>query len=401
MGFEGRLSELTPPEVFQLLSLTRKTGKLVLVRGARHGVVVFRAGRIVFAASDSLRAVFDESFTRVEGEEGFIRRLAASVPGSVTESGAFMLTDPSPDPAHLEEIVRAQIEAVARDLLQWREGEFRFEPLGVPGSGDVGLEPGWFLSDGGIDSDGLLLRALTALDEGERDRWERELESVARTPSNGLPALRDPADITGAFQLLIDNATGDVSWTPQAPVAAGGRALSELRRYVGEISRLGELPPGLTADVVLLVLRYAAQVVARGVLFVVRREGFRPIGQFGLEPGARSPERRLRDVELPLVEPGILHRALEEVEAFTAADPWSAADERLFAALGGGVPRETVLAPLVVDEVVVAVLYGDNQPDGEVIAALDGLAILVHEVGQSLEKARLKKRLSKLEDRDS
>ena len=399
MGFEGRLEELTPPEVFQLLSLTRKTGKLVLERPGRSGVVVFRDGRIVFAASDMLQTVFHESFTRVEGEIGFIRRLAGRLPGSVTESGAFMLADPSPDPAHLEEIVRAQIEAVARDLLQWREGEFRFEPLGLPVAGEVGLAPGWFLSGGGVDSDGLLLRALTALDEAERDRWERDLEAVGHTPSGGVPALRDPAtDITGAFEVLFDEAAGAPSWGPAAAPAGGGRALSELRRYVGEISRLDELPPGLSADVVLLVLRYAAQVVARGVLFAVRSEGFRAIGQFGLLRDARSPERRLRALELPLVEQSLLQRALSGVEAEIVVPPWRPADERLFAALGGAAPREAVVVPLVVDEVVVAVLYGDNAPGGEVIAALDGLAILVHEVGQSLEKARLRTRLSKLEN---
>lgn len=198
--------------------------------------------------------------------------------------------------------------------------------------------------------------------------------------------------------MLIDDETGSVAWRPREPAAGGGRALSELRRYVGEIDRLGELPPGLTADVVLLLLRYAAQVVARGVLFVPRPEGFLAVGQFGVEPGHRSPERRLRALELPLMEAGVLHRALAEIDAFVGTAPWRPADERLFAGLGGGAPREAVLVPLVVDDVVVAVLYGDNRPDGEVIAALDGLAILVHEVGQSLEKARLRSRLSTLEN---
>ena len=46
MGLVGRLEDLALPDIFQVISLTKKTGKLTLTRREGTGVVVFKDGQI-------------------------------------------------------------------------------------------------------------------------------------------------------------------------------------------------------------------------------------------------------------------------------------------------------------------------------------------------------------------
>ncbi len=55
MGLVGRLEDLGLPDIFQIISLTKKTGKLTLTRREGTGVIIFRDGQIIYASSDSTR----------------------------------------------------------------------------------------------------------------------------------------------------------------------------------------------------------------------------------------------------------------------------------------------------------------------------------------------------------
>ena len=51
MAFIGRL-DLTVPDILQILSLSKKTGKLRLSRLGNMGEIVFKNGKVVYAVSD-------------------------------------------------------------------------------------------------------------------------------------------------------------------------------------------------------------------------------------------------------------------------------------------------------------------------------------------------------------
>ena len=138
MALAGRLEELATTEILQLLALTRKTGKLHLDTGEREGVLWFRDGRIVFAASDRLRTTLGERLARFEGDRADLARLAGGSGASLTESGALLLPLRGLD---VDQVIRAQVETVALELLDWRRGEFVFEPAVLPESGDPGFDP--------------------------------------------------------------------------------------------------------------------------------------------------------------------------------------------------------------------------------------------------------------------
>ena len=55
MRLEGTLDAFSLPDIFQLLSFTKKTGALHLRRGDVHGVVHFAAGAVTGASADQGR----------------------------------------------------------------------------------------------------------------------------------------------------------------------------------------------------------------------------------------------------------------------------------------------------------------------------------------------------------
>ena len=58
MSLAGRLEEVELAELLHFLSLNNRTGKISLTRHDGHGLIVMRLGRIVYAASSSVREAF-------------------------------------------------------------------------------------------------------------------------------------------------------------------------------------------------------------------------------------------------------------------------------------------------------------------------------------------------------
>ena len=55
MSLVGRLEDLALPDIFQIISLSKKTGTLVVRSRKGTGMVVFKDGQVIQAASDSIR----------------------------------------------------------------------------------------------------------------------------------------------------------------------------------------------------------------------------------------------------------------------------------------------------------------------------------------------------------
>jgi hypothetical protein len=54
----GKLEDIPPAEILMILSDSAKTGKLNLTTGTQEGMIVFRHGKIIYAASSSIRETF-------------------------------------------------------------------------------------------------------------------------------------------------------------------------------------------------------------------------------------------------------------------------------------------------------------------------------------------------------
>lgn len=161
MRLEGSLEAFSLPDLFQLLTATRKSGGLHLYRGTQHGVIRVVAGAISGASSDTTR-------------QSLARRLVGT--GRVADDAlaagvATVRADPTAGLARTMHEAGAidgdLLLAVARehavdalfDMLRWSDGTFAFE-VDEPDTDDVGLRQD---ADGLVAAAGLRVDAWPAL----------------------------------------------------------------------------------------------------------------------------------------------------------------------------------------------------------------------------------------------
>jgi hypothetical protein len=152
--------------------------------------------------------------------------------------------------------------------------------------------------------------------------------------------------------------------------------------------------PSVTAETTLLLLRYAARVVERAVLFAPRRDAIRGLAQQGLSIDEADEE--VRSLRIPWDEPSTLGEVAQRREPFRGPLPAASGNQLLVNALGGEPPGEVVVVPMLVGGRTALLLYGDNAPHGAPIGSIDGLELMLMQTGLALEKKLLEERLDRL-----
>lgn len=131
MAIEGPLRELGIHDVFQLLDLSRKTGRLRVSSALRdnEGTVYFQGGRVVSATVRSnphpLGAILLRA-GKVTEDDLSRARSAQLVPGEHRKLGEILVAQGVITRRELERQVRCQVEAVVFELMSWQEGFFSF-----------------------------------------------------------------------------------------------------------------------------------------------------------------------------------------------------------------------------------------------------------------------------------
>lgn len=172
------------------------------------------------------------------------------------------------------------------------------------------------------------------------------------------------------------------------PRARSERGVELLRRMVEEL-----LTPEGETEVSLLILRFASHLFQRVILFVVTGEELKGLGQVGLS--GENANRLVRELRIPLKRGTIFDRVIEERKGFSGKPPAQPLLHRLFTRLGGPVPFEIVLAPVVVGGRTVALLYADQVPTQAPLRELEVLEVFLAQAGMALERTYLRKQLLK------
>jgi hypothetical protein len=136
---EGSLDAFSLPDVFQLLSLTKKSGGLHLTNGQVSGIVYFSAGSITGAVSDIQRQALARRLVGLgAADDAALRRAVeratadgAGVARALLEAGAV-------DAALVQRLALEQAIDAVFDLLRWPNGDFSFG-MGEENPDDVGL----------------------------------------------------------------------------------------------------------------------------------------------------------------------------------------------------------------------------------------------------------------------
>ena len=155
--------------------------------------------------------------------------------------------------------------------------------------------------------------------------------------------------------------------------------------------------PAFTGEMVSRVLDMASSVVSRAVLFSCRAEGFFGIGQSGVEIEGANADEVARSLVIPADTMSILRDASETRATARQTLRKEGGDALLVAELGGRTPSQGLAAPIVVNNRVMVVLYGDNLPEDRPIGSILELELLMIQAGMSVENNLLQKRLQHYE----
>jgi len=175
--------------------------------------------------------------------------------------------------------------------------------------------------------------------------------------------------------------------TPQQTGQSPGLHL--LRGMLEELNN-----PSLGGGIILLILRFASELMNRAVIFLVKEGAIVGLGQFGIEPDGESADVRVRNTRIPVAAESLFSATLTSMTPTrvipTNGNPW---DDYLCRQLGGRQPQDVFLGPLLSEGRVVAILYGDNLPELKPVGDTEALEIFLSQAGLAMEKALLEQRL--------
>lgn len=382
MGLVGRLEDLNLPDILRLISMSKRTGKLNLSRREGNGIIVCRGGKIIYAASDSVRDTLGNILVsqKLLTEADLLAALEAQHESSDAKRlGTILMEMGFLSREKLDEVIRGQFEKVIGEFLAWKTGFFRFELIEVPESEEVEVDAKDFLLEGGLSSDAVILEAARKLDEMARDA-ARQVPPPA-PPPDPLPAP-SPAEVWSSETTV----TLPQPASPQfQPLAALKSALAEIRS------------PSFTGEITLLLLRYAEQIVNRGVLFGLRKDGITGMGQRGVQLPGASADERVRATKIPLDEPSVFFEVIETKQPYRGPLEKNRWNDYLVEQLGGQVPAEVIVIPMTVNGSAVITFYGDNLPNNAPIRPTDDLELLMTQVGLDMERTLLETRMKSFE----
>jgi hypothetical protein len=209
MTLEGSLDAFSLPDIFQLLSFTKKTGALHITGPATQGVVHFAAGSVTGAASDVSRqalgrrlvgaallddAALDAALEMVRNDP------TLGLGKAVHDNGAV-------DDGVLHEVVVEQATDAVFDLLRWTRGDFAF-----------------LADETNPDDLGVSLNVEEVITEGRRrlEEWEALTKAVPAPDAVVSVALNPPGDTSLSAE----------EWALLA-LADGHRTVSDLVRLSG------------------------------------------------------------------------------------------------------------------------------------------------------------------------
>jgi hypothetical protein len=375
MSLMGNLEDLSLPDILQIVSLSRKTGVLTLDCGGEQGKILMREGRVIQTVS----ARPGRNLGDLLVGQGLLQpddlweALEVQRAGENREIlGTILMRQGLIDEATLEKVVQGQIEEAIGYFLSWRRGTFRFDQTDLPRRGEFSVDPQAFMLEQGIDTQWLLLEGARLADERKRggDAHQAAAESPAAAEKKEVGPAAPPAPAT-----------------PAPPAALSDAEETLLRDMLGELRN-----PQAAGDLGLLILRFAAELMNRAVLFEVREGKAVGLGGFGLEAGGAAARRGIREISLPLDEPSLLATVVQRrlpVRGPVGDAPLNLA---FLKELGGKTPVEAVALPLVSFGRVRLVIYGDNLPDPRPVAGTRALEIFLERAGLMLERSLLERR---------
>jgi CheY-like chemotaxis protein len=167
--------------------------------------------------------------------------------------------------------------------------------------------------------------------------------------------------------------------------------LAMLRSMITEMSR-----PDVGGEIMLLILRFASELMNRAVIFLVKKNTVCGLGEFGINLEGEDAEKRVRQIRIPLSESSIFKEVWERQVPVTKKLEGKKWDRYIVEQLGGEQPEEVFVAPIFAGGRVAVMLYGDNVPEKKEIGETVSLEIFLAQAGLAMDRALLERKLKDL-----
>ena len=160
------------------------------------------------------------------------------------------------------------------------------------------------------------------------------------------------------------------------------RSFQLLKQLINEIS-----DPNDVREVAATIVRFAAEYLDRGIVFMVNDDDFVGIAGFGITDGDDTMTERARKVRVPRDAQSILSEVMESGETQRGKMRRTAANQDLVSHLGDRTPTEVVALPIMHGNRTIGILYGDNAEHRAPIEDITGLEIFLSQAGSAFQSA--------------
>jgi len=355
MSLRGSLADLPLPDLLQIVSSNRKTGRMRVTTAEGEGLFVFRDGKIIYGATNAHREGFGSALvlrgliTPEQLEEALELKARAVEDRRL---GFILMQMGAVTEEQLGDVLRGQLHEVTKEMFRWRQGVVEFEEVQIAPQGEVAVDAHEFLMREGESASGVML-AVVNLSQSEPLTPNEELLAALDWRVGERPHGESEPPPKKAESL------GDIIREFRSPLWAGESALS--------------------------ILRAGAEVVGRGVLLLRAADGFRGIGQFGVWSNDQAD--RVRSLRIALHGDSLLGKVAKSRRPFRGAPDPRPHNLMFFRFLECDPPHEVVVLPVVVGDEVQLLFYGDNLPAGDPIGDTSRFESFLAEVGQAMESA--------------
>jgi hypothetical protein len=406
MSFTGTLDDFSPVEIISVLDILQKSGKLRLARGDEEGLVIFRGGKIIYAAASGFRENLGTMLlTRGLVDEGQLVEALGLQVASTEEKrlGNLLMEMGALSQEDLNGVILEQVIQTVSQFGHWDSGEFDFSAVHVEDHGEVELQSGDLWSELGLSPNHVLLRLAQAMDETSRESCADPAateppprpqavapaaDDVASEPLTATKAAPSPEPVPTPEPASMEEPAAPAA--PDALVAAEAATRKEeaprpagmatLKDFVGEVRG-----PQVKGELVHKLLEQAGQVFGRCLIFSVRQDGFRSIAQTGQLLPRPAGGSQLLDIALGRKEPSLLSRCASAGHTVMARLPQDESDAKILDPLGGSVDEKSVAMPLAVKGETVLILYGDSLLQELPLGWAENLEGFLSESGQKIE----------------
>jgi hypothetical protein len=329
------IEDLNVSEFMMMLALNRKTGQLTIERDNDRVKMAFRNGDIVYAASTAVR----ETIGAMLIHRGHIcnaeleaaleiqkRRKNNQLLGQILVEMDLVSID------DLNSTFHNQFLNILRDGITWSHGQAEFEVMDIPDLGEIKLDPREFILEEGLSTESLLLDGAVAHDT-----------EVNRQDGNDyFEAVRS------AFSTFQEDA------------------------------------PVISAEMAGAILDQAKELVDRAILFVAYPDTFSVVGGFHGDDAKSALEYTGRRLDRSTGDDSLLSWVIDERRSYRGRIKDQAGNRPLKELIGDDLPEEVIVVPVIVENQVAAILYGDNGDDRETIGHTGDLERVVARVAREM-----------------